>query len=163
MAINKDEVVSELLQEVWGILTAKFPGKSFLPGYTAKGGNYYLFVTYFPLASAVLPLRKIWGHQCCQWQRTPLKAASRRWWLQWVKTLAAVFLPLKFRQRMLKRTNAQMAWEEEMSSFQFGFSSESERDGKEAIPATAGDPCRPAQAVKKGIYNRKVFLEIENI
>ena len=49
MAINKDEVVSKLLQEVWGILAAEFPGKSFLPGHTAEGGNYYLFVTYFPL------------------------------------------------------------------------------------------------------------------
>ena len=49
MAINKDEVVSELLQKVWGILIAKFPDKTFLPGYTAKGGGYHLEITYWPL------------------------------------------------------------------------------------------------------------------
>ena len=49
MAVNKDEVVSELLQKVWGILTAKFPDMTFVPGCTAKGGGYHLEIAYWPL------------------------------------------------------------------------------------------------------------------
>lgn len=49
MAISKEQVASELLQTVWGILTAKYPDKSFLPGYVAKGAGYHFEITYYPL------------------------------------------------------------------------------------------------------------------
>ena len=142
MAINKDVRLYRSNTESLGHFGCQVPRQDVSTWIYCKGRGATISRSHTALCrSPLLPLRE--NLQCCQWQRTPLKAASRRWWLP----LVAVFLPLTVRQSMLKRTNAQMAWEEEMSSFQFGCSSESERDqlyGKEAIPATAGrvDLCR---------------------
>ena len=59
MAINKDEVVSELLQKALGQFDCQVPRpRPLLPGYTAKGRGYHLEITYWPL---LLPWGKSGG------------------------------------------------------------------------------------------------------
>ena len=111
-------MVSELLQTVSDILIAKFPGKTFLPGYTAKGGSYHLeiilsFAIPFSLfeKSPEVSMVKHSVESCIEMM---VASIDEEW--------AEFLMSSTFRQRILGHTNAWMAWEEERLSYQLGSS-----------------------------------------
>ena len=136
MAINKDEVVSELLQKVWGILTAKFPDK-------------HLEITYWPLLLPVATFEENLG-------APTLMLSMAKNSIESCIGMMVASICEDVGGRPFTIDVSTKAWEEGMSSFQFGFSSKSENVARQQL-ATRADLRR---LCKK--HTGTGVLEIEN-
>ena len=74
MAINKDVRLYRSNTESLGILVAKFPGKTLVPGYTAKGGGYYLKVTYCPVPLPFATFEENLGTSVLSMAKNPIES-----------------------------------------------------------------------------------------